>query len=106
MALQQVIGRPERSSSAAAVWHRMAIDWDRFWIVPLDNQSLHRAAELAGVFGLNVANSLHLAALDRLPRPATLLTFDDRQVAAAVDLGLDIVDVYAAASTAHGLLRA
>ena len=47
------------------------------------------------------------ARAERLPRPAWLLTFDDRQVVAAVDLGFGIVETTLSIpgrSTAHGLL--
>lgn len=84
---------------------RLAVDWDRFWILPIDPRCLRRAAELGRKYGLNLVNSLHLAAFDTVPRPATLLTIDDRQFAAAVDLGFDIIDVGPDARSAHQLLR-
>lgn len=85
---------------------RMADDWDRFWVVPLDGRCLFRAAEIGSRFGLNLTNAMHLAALDRVPRPARYLTIDDRQVVAAEALGFDIVvvDVDETTATAHGLL--
>ncbi len=89
----------------SAVWAKLAADWSRFWIVDVavDGVDGVRAAEVGAEYGLNLANALHLVAMDRLPRPVRLLTFDDRQVAAAADLGIEIVEAGSAA-TAHGLL--
>lgn len=85
---------------------RLGRDWDRFWVLPIDQRSLRRATDLGRHYGLNLVNSLHLAAFDAMPRPATLLTVDDRQFVAAVDLGFDVVDLSADADgSAHGLLR-
>jgi len=97
------------SRAWTGLWSRVATDWNRFWILPvqIDGADGARAAELGAAYGLNLTNALHLVALDRLPRPAALLTFDDRQVAAAVDLGIDIVEgdsTVVGRSTAHGLL--
>lgn len=84
---------------------RLVVDWDRFWVLPIDARCLRRAADLGRKYGLNLVNSLHLAAFDTVPRPATLLTVDDRQFAAAADLGFDILDVGAEGRLAHQLLR-
>ncbi|MDH3303472.1 MAG: PIN domain-containing protein, partial [Acidimicrobiia bacterium] len=84
---------------------RLVVDWDRLWVVPIDRRCLRRAGDLGRAYGLNLVNALHLAAFDTVPRPATLLTIDDRQFAVAADLGFDIVDVSAAGGSAHQLLR-
>ncbi len=85
--------------------NRLMADWDRFWVLPIDQQCLRRASDLGCRYGLNLANALHLAAFDRVPRPATLLTVDDRQIAAAADLGFDVVEVGSGGTSAHQLLR-
>ena len=48
------------------------LDWDRVAVVPLDAACLDRAADLARQQPLRLSDSLHLAAADRLPRPAAL----------------------------------
>ena len=84
---------------------RLAIDWDRFWVLPIDSRCLRRAAGLGREYGLNLVNALHVAAFDTVPRPATLLTVDDRQFAVAADLGFDIVEVGTVGDSARQLLR-
>jgi len=66
-------------------------DWDAFHVVPVDDRCLHTAAELGANFGLRLAHAVQLAAADRLPRPVRFLTLDDRQIAAAVALDLDVI---------------
>jgi len=66
-------------------------DWDAFWVVPLDARCLAHAARLGAEFGLRTVDALHLAAADRLPRPAAYLTFDRRQIPAATGLGLEVI---------------
>ena len=69
----------------------LAGDWDAFHVVPVDERCLRRAAELGGDFGLPLTLALQLAAADRLPRPVRFLTLDDRLVAPAVALDLEVV---------------
>jgi uncharacterized protein with PIN domain len=66
-------------------------DWDAFHVVPVDDRCLHTAEAIGTNFGLRLAHAIQLAAADRLPRPLRFLTLDDRQVAAAVALDLDVV---------------
>lgn len=66
-------------------------DWEAFWVVPLDNRCLGRAAELAAAGALRLVDAFHLAAADRLPRPLRYLTLDPHQVSAAVALGFEVV---------------
>ena len=40
---------------------------------------------------LRLADALHLAAADRLPRPVTFVTFDPMQIPVALSLGFDVV---------------
>lgn len=80
-----------RSGQLSELWQRFRADWDSFWVVPLDDRCLTRATELGSEFGLDTADALHLAAVDRLGRPTTYLTFDSRQIPAALALGLNVI---------------
>lgn len=103
LAIHQAVGAPLPDDANPAA--RLIIDWDRFWVVPIDRRCLRRAADLGRTYGLNLVNALHLGAMDTVPRPATLLTIDDRQFAVAADLGFDVVEVSAEGGSAHQLLR-
>jgi len=72
------------------LWARLRDDWDAFVVVPMDDRCLAHAVELGATYGLRTVDALHLAAADRLPRPATYLTFDHRQIPAAAGLGFDV----------------
>ncbi|MGD9702382.1 MAG: type II toxin-antitoxin system VapC family toxin [Acidimicrobiia bacterium] len=67
------------------------LDWDRFAVVPVDQLCLDRAAALARAQPVRLADAIHLAAADRLPRPVTFLTFDPAQIPVALSLGFDVV---------------
>lgn len=65
--------------------------WDRLWVIPVDRRCLDRAAQLAREQPLRLADALHLAAADRLPRPLQFLTLDAAQIPVALSLGFDVV---------------
>lgn len=65
--------------------------WDRLWVIPVDQRCLDRAAELTREQPLRLADALHLAAADRLPRPLQFLTLDAAQIPVALSLGFDVV---------------
>ena len=67
------------------------LDWDRLHVVPVDQLCLDRAAALARAQPVRLADAIHLAAADRLPRPVTFLTFDPAQIPVALSLGFDVV---------------
>ena len=67
------------------------LSWDHLAIVPLDQRCLDRAAELMRDQPLRLADALHLAAADRLPRPLTFLTLDPAQIPVALSMGFDVV---------------
>ena len=67
------------------------LDWDRMHLVPVDQRCLDRATVLARQQPLRLADAIHLAAADRLPRPLTFLTFDPAQIPVALSLGFDVV---------------
>lgn len=79
--------------------------WERFWTVPVDQECLDVAADLAAGHQLPLSPAIHLAAFNRVERPLLLATFDQRQVAPALSLGLEIVELDVA-SSAHDMLAA
>jgi predicted nucleic acid-binding protein len=75
----------------ARMWTRLRDDWDAFFVVPVDERCLAHAVELGATFGLRTVDAVHLAAADRLPRPARYATFDRRQIPAALALGFEVI---------------
>lgn len=65
--------------------------WDRLWVIPVDQRCLDRAAVLAREQPVRLADALHLAAADRLPRPLQFVTLDPAQIPVALSLGFDVV---------------
>lgn len=74
----------------ARMWSRLRDDWDAFVVVPVDDRCLAHAVELGATYGLRTIDAIHLAAADRLPRPATYLTYDRQQIPAAAGLGFEV----------------
>lgn len=72
------------------MWGHLRDDWDAFVVIPVDDRCLAHAVELGATYGLRTTDAVHLAAADRLPRPATYLTFDRHQIPAAAGLGFDV----------------
>ncbi len=83
------IGYGDRSEAQGRA--RLATDWERFRVVPVDGRCLADAAEIGCVHGVRTLDAIHLAAADRLPRPVTFLTFDRRQATAARAIGIEVV---------------
>jgi predicted nucleic acid-binding protein len=73
-----------------SVLDRLTADLDRCLVVPVDHECLARAAEIGCASGLRTLDAIHLAAADRLPRPVTFLTFDQRQQDAAQAMGHEV----------------
>ena len=69
----------------------LRLQWDRYAVVPVDQRCLDRAAELMREQMLRLADALHLAAADRLPRPITYVTFDAAQIPVALSMGFDVI---------------
>jgi predicted nucleic acid-binding protein len=69
----------------------LRLQWDRYAVVPVDQRCLDRAAHLLREQPLRLADALHLAAADRLPRPLRFVTFDPAQIPVALSLGFDVV---------------
>lgn len=68
-------------------------DWQRINVVPVDERCLDRAAELGREQPVRIADAIHLAAADRLPRPLTYCTLDPRQIAVALALGFTVASL-------------
>ena len=65
--------------------------WDRVAVVPVDQACLDRAALIMREQPVKIADAIHLAAADRLPRPITFVTFDPAQIPIALSLGFDLL---------------
>lgn len=73
------------------MWGRLRDDWDAFVVIPVDDRCLAHAVELGATYGLRTIDAVHLAAADRLPRPARFLTFDRHQIPAAAARGFEVI---------------
>ena len=88
LAFRLISVHPAQHERLAAALHR---DWEACWVVPMDARGLAQAARLGAQYGLRTVDALQLAAADRLPRPASFLTFDRRQIPAAAALGFEVI---------------
>jgi predicted nucleic acid-binding protein len=67
------------------------LQWDHYAVVPVDQRCLDRAAALLREQPVRLADAIHLAAADRLPRPLRYVTFDQVQIPVALGLGFEVV---------------
>lgn len=67
-------------------------DWDRFFVVPVDDLCLAEAIEIGCAHRVRTLDGIHLAAARRLAQ-SRLVTFDERQLEAAETLGLEVAAV-------------
>ena len=74
----------------ADIEDELRLQWDRYHVVPLDQRCLDRATALMREQPLRLADALHLAAADRLPRPLRYVTLDPAQIPVALSLGFDV----------------
>ena len=88
LALFRIVGDP---SIADEIWATARHDFDAMVVVPIDERCLARATEIGAGFGLRTVDAVHLAAVDRLPRPARYATLDHRQIPVALALELEVV---------------
>ncbi len=88
MALHRLAPNPRTAAEFTAAARS---DIDAMVVVPVDSRGLARAVELGTLYGLRTVDAVHLAALDRLPRPVALATLDARQIPAAVALDMELV---------------
>ncbi|MFT7601155.1 MAG: putative nucleic acid-binding protein [Acidimicrobiales bacterium] len=93
LALVQAAGTPGARDD---LWSAVREDWDAFWEIPVDGRCLARATEIGTTFGLGTVDAIHLAAADRIPRPAKFLTFERQQIPAAAELGFEVISPFEA----------
>jgi predicted nucleic acid-binding protein len=88
LALHRRLGEPEWVSARAAFDR----DWDRSYVVTLDDDACRRAAEFGVATGARSLDALHLAAADRVGgRSLPIVTFDVRLGVAARALGFHVI---------------
>ena len=88
MALHRIAPDPRTAADLTAA---ARADIDAMVVVPIDDRCLGRSIELGTLYGLRTADAVHLAAIDRLPRPLRFATLDARQIPAAVALAFEVV---------------
>lgn len=69
---------------------RLTEDWDRFTIVPVDEECLSSAETIGCQHRVRTLDAIHLAAAQRTPN-AAFLSFDRRQADVARALGLKVL---------------
>jgi predicted nucleic acid-binding protein len=88
LAIHRRLGEAERRVASAAFLR----DWERTFVVALDDVVCRRAAELGIVTGSRSFDALHLAAAERAGgRSMPIVTFDVRLGQAARSLGFAVV---------------
>ena len=73
------------------LWSAFHADWARLYSVPTDDALLAESVEIATGFRIRTIDAIHLAAAQRLPAPIRYLTFERSQIAAALELGFDVI---------------
>ncbi len=82
----------EHPSLAAQARAAFTEDWQRLFVVALDERTCEIAADLAETAGARTLDALHLAAAHRAGAPALrLMTFDVRLAQAARSMGWAVV---------------
>ncbi len=88
LAIHRRLGDDERAVATAAFDH----DWERSFVVALDDAVCRRAAEFGVATGARSLDALHLAAADRAGgRSVPIVTFDVRLGLAARALGFSVI---------------
>jgi len=84
---------PVDEETASRLADALEDDWDRLFVVPVDELCLSEAIELGCRHRLRTLDAVHLAAAGRIPGPVTFVSFDGRQLEAASALGLALADL-------------
>jgi predicted nucleic acid-binding protein len=88
LALHRRLGDAERGTAKAAFER----DWDRLFVVSLDDEVCRRAVEFGIATGARSLDAMHLAAADRAGgRSVPIVTFDIRLGHAARSLGFSVI---------------
>ena len=88
LAIQRRLGETERRVASAAFER----DWQRTFVVALDDVVCRRAAELGTATGARSLDALHLAAAERAGgRSVPIVTFDIRLGQAGLALGFVVI---------------
>ena len=88
LALHRRLGEAERRAASAAFDR----DWERTFVVAIDDIVCRRAAELGIATGARSLDALHLAAAERAGgRSIPIVTFDVRLATAARSLGFGVI---------------
>ena len=69
----------------------LRLQWDRYFVVPVDQRCLDDAARLLREQPIRLADAIQLAAAQRLPRPVRFVTFDPVQIPVALGLGFQVI---------------
>ncbi len=68
----------------------LRLTWDHLHVVPVDQRCLDRAGRLAREQPVRLADALHLAAAERLPRPSASSRSTRPDPGVALGLGFDV----------------
>ena len=63
--------------------------WDYIHVVPVDQRCIDEASLISRAQPVSLGSALHLAAVQRLPGPISLVTFDPGQITVALGLNAD-----------------
>lgn len=63
--------------------------WDYIHVVPVDQRCIDEASLISRAQPVSLGSALHLAAVQRLPGPISLVTFDPGQITVALGMNSD-----------------
>lgn len=63
--------------------------WDYVHVVPIDQRCIDEASLISRAQPVSLGSALHLAAVQRLPGPISLVTFDPAQIIVALGMRVD-----------------
>ena len=66
-------------------------DWERIHVVPVDQRCINEASLISRAQPVSLGKALHLAAVQRLPGPLSLVTFDPGQITVALGMNVNVI---------------